>query len=97
MCSSTGSASAENAPVFENPAVPVLYFEQPMQILLPLLVGPATFSAGDLPPGLTINPTTGTISGTPELLPEEAVCQIVSPQSLLRMPSALRRSLWPLH
>ncbi|WP_432906292.1 fibronectin type III domain-containing protein [Micromonospora matsumotoense] len=72
----TGPASAESAPVTVN-AAPSLSFPPPppgeigaaysYQLTVTGGTGPFTWavSAGTLPPGLTLNPTTGLLSGTP--------------------------------
>lgn len=52
-------------PVITAPAVLNVYVSQPFSLPLSADNAPTSFAASNLPPGLSLNPTTGVLSGTP--------------------------------
>ncbi len=53
------------APVITSATTATGRFDSPFAYTIQAINAPTSFSAADLPPGLTVNPTTGVISGTP--------------------------------
>jgi alpha-tubulin suppressor-like RCC1 family protein len=62
-----GAAAGVYKPVLLAPAAAVCVQDRPWKLLVGAKNFPANFSAGGLPPGLTIDPVTGLISGIPAL------------------------------